>query len=361
MKITFVIGGLKGGGTERVCVTLANALADRGHEVDLVVLGLEDAARRGDLSDKVNLIDLGVGHTRKSMFALWRYLRDARPTQLLSFNRQISVMLVMLRKLGGLRFSIVSRSPIFLSVAEAQKKGLWHGKIVNALIRHFLSGSDHHVAQSTAMAADLASYLHIPMDKITVIHNPLGREFDDQMNHPRTRVTAGAGYILCVGRLEAQKAFHHAIDAFAALSRHYPALQLKIVGKGSKERDLREATLKAGLADRVDFEGFRSDMVSIYRGARATVLTSRFEGFPNVLIESIACGTPVVAFDCPSGPSEIVMEGVNGFLVQQGDVQALANAIDRVLDEEFDHSAMVATARAYSHHAIIGAYERLFS
>lgn len=361
MKLSFVIGGLRGGGTERVCVTLANALAERGYDIDLVVLGLEGAVRHAEIFDRVRLVDLGVHHTRNAMPALSRYLRGARPACVVSFNSQISVILVLLRKIGRQRFRLISRSPNFLSIVARHRQGIWHRWIVNGLIRLLLRHCDLHVAQSRAMGDDLASYLDIPSERIVVINNPLSIRFDEGSSlspHERRRTQ---DYIVMVGRLEEQKAIHRAIEAFALLSDRHPQLRLKIVGKGSRERSLREAAARAGVGHRVDFEGFHTDLAAIYGGARVTVLTSLYEGFPNVLIESIACGTPVVAFDCLSGPSEIVVEGVNGYLVPQGDVSGLADAIDLALGKEFDHDALIATVTRFSRKSITDAFEKVVS
>ena len=123
--------------------------------------------------------------------------------------------------------------------------------------------------------------------------------------------------------MEKEKAFHHAIKAFAKLSNEFPKLRLKIVGKGSLEKKLKQIAKDYKVDDRVDFEGFQKNLIPYYIHAKATVLTSLFEGFPNVLIESIFLNTPVVAFDCNSGPGEIIKDGINGYLVKYQDVDEL--------------------------------------
>src|SRR5690606_20164019 len=140
-------------------------------------------------------------------------------------------------------------------------------------------------------------------------------------------------YFLCVGRLEAQKAFHYAIHAFHDVLKDYPYVRMKIIGKGSLERDLKKLAADLGVEGSVDFEGFKENVIPYYIKARATVLTSLYEGFPNVLLESIALGTPVLAFDCPSGPKEIVVDGVNGWLINYQDVDGLARSMRKVLSE----------------------------
>src|SRR5690606_14702881 len=145
-------------------------------------------------------------------------------------------------------------------------------------------------------------------DRSVVIHNPVASHIE---THAKTQIKASVSgkYILCIGRLEEVKAVHYASEASNLISPKYPHLRLKCVGKGSLESKLRLQAAKFGISDKVDFEGFQCEVIPYYSDAALTLLTSKYEGFPNVLIESIVLGTPVVAFDCPSGPREILDYG----------------------------------------------------
>jgi glycosyltransferase involved in cell wall biosynthesis len=357
-KIAFIIGGLRGGGAEKVCITLANGLAGRGYEIDLVVLSLNGAIRDKELSPEVNLVNLGIDHARYSALALWQYLQSAKPQTVLSFNRQISVVLGLVRKLTRLNFRLVSRNIIFLSIAESNKKGLWHGFISKHLIRWFYALSDLLIAQSHAMKEDMVSYLRLPESRFEVIHNPVCQKVAEFSTANDLGTVEKRDYLLCVGRLEPQKAFHYAISAFSAIAPAHPKLRLKIVGKGSLEGQLKEQARMLGVADRVDFEGYQADMIPHYLHAKATLLTSLYEGFPNVLVESIALGTPVVAFDCPSGPGEIVMEEVNGFLVRHEDQAHLKECINLALPHPWNKGHIVETSKRFSAAKILDLYSQ---
>lgn len=359
-KVTFIIGNLRGGGAEKVCVTLANTLVKQGYQIDLVALNLNGAVRDKELSSAVNLIDLNVKHARYSIFSIWRYIRTNRPSQILSFNRQISVVLAILKKLTTSQFRLISRNIIFLSIAESNKKGLWHGVIAKFLIKKFYSSSDVIIAQSSAMKDDLLSYLGIPSEKVIVINNPVSESVSSYANKNSLNVNKD-GYLLCVGRLEEQKAFHYALNGFSAIISEFPELRLKIVGQGSLEKSLKQYADELGIAERVDFEGFQEEMIPYYLSANLTVLTSLFEGFPNVLVESTALGTPVVAFDCPSGPSEIIIEGQNGYLVPYLDVDVLAEKLRLALSRQWDSTDVASTAERYSSETILKSYHALFN
>ena len=343
-RITLIIGGLRGGGAQRVCVTLANALVKRGYAVDLVVLGLEDAAMLASLSDQVTLIDLGVDHARKSFFALAEYIKRANPKTVLSFNREISIILGFLRLLYSFDFRLISRNITYLSLSESAKKGIWFGVIVNFMIRKFYGFSDLFIAQSKGMAEDLESYLGVNKKKVLVINNPISENIEYFLKNNDITNLNKEDYLLCIGRLDEVKAFHYAIEAFSNLAEKYPLLKLKIVGKGSLEGELRKLATARGVAERVLFEGYQDNIISYYLHARITVLTSLYEGFPNALIESIALGTPVVAFDCPSGPSEIIKNGVNGYMVRYRDLNHLVECLEKALNKEWDITAVRSSA-----------------
>lgn len=362
-SITFIIGGLRGGGAEKVCVTLANGLVNQGYSVDLVVLSLNGAVREKELASEVNLINLDVKHTRYSAVAISRYLKQAKPKIVLSFNRQISVMLGLIRSIMRLKFTLISRNIIFLSIAESKKKGLWHGFIVKHLIKKFYALSDYFIAQSSAMKVDLIDYLGVEASRVEVINNPVCQIVANYQKQVSLGTIVNEAsiedYLLCVGRLEEQKAFHYAIEAFSKVAPRYPELRLKIVGQGGLESELKKCAAKFNVLKRVDFEGFQGDMIPYYANAKATLLTSLFEGFPNVLVESITLGTPVVSFDCPSGPSEIIEDGINGYLVGYQDVNALAEKISLVCDGSIIRKKTQSTSERYTIEKILQSYQSL--
>ena len=168
-------------------------------------------------------------------------------------------------------------------------------------------------------------------------------------------------YILCAGRLEKQKSVHYAIEAFA-LAR--PFLKgnyyLKIVGQGSLEKELKNLVKCLKIEQHVLFEGFQKNITSYYLKAKATLLSSTYEGFGNVLIESIMLGTPIISFDCPSGPDEIIND-LNGKLVKFGDIKGLSRAIIDVCNSEYDIESVQSTAHRYRSDKIVKEYEQVLN
>ena len=224
------------------------------------------------------------------------------------------------------------------------------------LVIKFYIEADHIINQCEAMREDLiALYPHISI-KTSVIYNPLAKYIEEYAELNDLYGVDENNYLLCVGRLEKQKAFHLAIEAFAKLSSEYPKLRLKIVGKGSLELELMQLVVQLGVFDRVDFEGFQNDMIPYYLHAKATLLTSLYEGFPNVLIESLGLGVPVIAFDCPSGPKEIIINGYNGYLVKNKCLIDLDDKLRLALNRKWDQSIILNTAKGYYLENIVRKY-----
>lgn len=360
-KITLLISSLAGGGAEGVCVNVANGLADNGWQVDLLILHTNNVAYLSRVSQNVKLVVLGVNHARYAPPPLLRYIRKHKPETMLVFNYELAVLTVMLRSLFCFNTKIIARNINTFSKNMTQPQGSWQRYIVKPLVNHFYGKADHIINQCHAMRHDLISIFPHLVDKTSVIYNPVAKHVEDYAKAHDITQAAKQDYLLCVGRLEKQKAFHYAIEGFAGIANVFPSLRLKIVGQGSLEQSLKQCAIDLGVADRVDFEGFQADMIPYYLHAKATLLTSLYEGFPNVLIESITLGTPVIAFDCPSGPREIIQQGVNGYLVDYQLLDALKAACQTLLIKQIDSKLVQATASEYSIKTIIGKYEFYFN
>jgi glycosyltransferase involved in cell wall biosynthesis len=140
--------------------------------------------------------------------------------------------------------------------------------------------------------------------------------------------------VLTAGRLTRQKGYDHLIPAFASVAREAPGWTLRIAGAGPKRAELDALIEHHGAGERVQMLGHVSDMGRQMQDASMFVMSSRWEGFPMVLIEAMSKGLPVVSFDCPTGPADIVEHGATGFLVPQGDEQALADAMLELIRDD---------------------------
>ena len=140
---------------------------------------------------------------------------------------------------------------------------------------------------------------------------------------------------IAVGRLNIQKGFDYLIDAWERVHQKYPDWQLDIFGEGALRSDLQAKIQEKGLANIINLKGVTNDIVKEYQKHSIYLMSSRSEGFPLVLIEASSCGLPIVSFDCPSGPSEIVEHGGNGFLISPvGNIDAMANRVMQLMADK---------------------------
>lgn len=357
-SITFLIRSLNGGGAEGVCVNLANSISERGWDVKLVLLCLENEELFRQLSEKVKVEILGKKHARTAFFSLLKYVYNERPKKILVFNHQIAILLVFIRRVVPFRFEIVARNISTLSHVFFHEKSFWHKTVISLMTRWFYIRVDKIIAQSRGMALDLMENFNISKKKISVVHNFIAKK---NQNEDAIPFSERSNYLLCVGRLEKTKAFHYAIRAFAKISNDYPTLRLKFLGKGALEEDLKKLSVKLKVDDRIDFEGFQSNLIPFYQNARLTLLTSLYEGFPNVLIESISLGTPTVAFNCPSGPDEIIIDGINGYLVNHLDEKDLVSGLIKGLERDWIPAEVAKTASRFDNDKIVEEYINVLS
>ncbi len=360
-KIVLLNSSLAGGGSERVCVNMANSFAKKGWQVDLVVLNLNNQAYLHSILDNVNLIVLNVNHARYSAIYLLRYIFKNKPKIILVFNSELSVVMVILRILLRLNVKIISRNTSTLSIRlkEFKKKKLWLKYVAGPLIKFFYKRIDYAINQCKGMREDLIQLLPQFYEKSNVIYNPIPPEIIDYVNKNDLTQIKKKDYLLCVGRLEKVKAFHYAIESFAGIADNFSNLRLKIVGKGSLEQELKQKAIDCCVDDRVDFEGFQENIIPYYLYAKATILTSLYEGYPNVLIESIAMNTPVIAFNCESGPKEIIQEGINGYLVKYKNVDDLKKKLTILLLSKFDNEDLKNSIKNNQIENILENYEKL--
>ncbi len=358
-KLSLFIGSLRGGGAEKVCVTLANYLVTHGFNVSLIVLNLHNAVYHKSLNKQVELLDLNLHHTRQSIFKIFQILISKKIQNILVFNHEIALVMVFFRFFIFKKVRIISRNINTLSEKIKHEKSIWHGSLKNYLLKLLYSRVDHVIVQSEGMMKDLTEHYGFRDSQLTIINNPLDPLFEEELYKPSGQAGDNKNEILFVGRFKKQKGISFLFDAFKIVLLQMPYMKLRLVGTGELYNNYLNYAKETGIFRNVIFEGYREDILPYYKQADVTVLSSLYEGFPNVLLESIACGTPVVSFDCPSGPKEIIEEGINGFLVSYRDAGHLADSIIRALKQKWDPDSIKKTAYKYSTAAVLDKYIKL--
>lgn len=322
------------GGVERMVLNLVREFARRGLQIDLLPIRAEGAHFR-DLPEEVNIVDLGVRHSAASIPGVAGYLRRVRPDALLAAKDRAGRAAVWARRLAGVDTRVVIRLGTTLSAA-LEGRGWLTRQTRYWPMRLAYPGADRIVAVSQGVADDTLAITGLPPERVTVVRNPvitpdLPTLAEAGVDHPWFQGD-GVPVLLGVGRLTRQKDFPTLVRAFARVRAQRPC-RLVILGEGRDRPDLEALAAELGVAEDLDLPGFADNPYAWMARADGFVLSSRWEGSPNVLTEAMALGTPVVATDCPSGPREVLQDGNIASLVTMGDDAGLAEAIMAMLDQ----------------------------
>jgi len=336
VDLTVLIAYTGDGGVERMMNHLLRGFVDAGISVDLLLLKARGGHVRA-IPAGVNIVSLNVATSLFALPALYRYLRKTRPQAMLAAKDRAGRVALLARRLAHSDTRVVLRMGMHLSGSLVGKTRIQ--RMARFLpVRWFYPWADAIITVARPIAEDLAHIGHIPMDRFQVIPNPsLGSDIDTlaaaPLDHPWFSDGSEVPVILAAGRLKPQKDFPTLLHAFSILHQERQA-RLVILGDGPEHTALSKLARDLGIAMDVDLPGFRENPYPLMRAANLVVLSSRYEGSPNVLVEAMALGTKVVATDCPSGPREILQGGKYGTLVPVGDCHALAAAMAQALDAD---------------------------
>lgn len=334
-RIALFVPTLSGGGAEKVMVNLAYGFLHAGQKVDFVVVR-KDGPYVNELPAGLTMVDLRAKHTSMALVSLSNYIRRIKPDVILSAMDYANVMALWAKKIARAKaLSVISEHSTF-SVGMKEPPNLRTRLALPTLMRLSYPLADEIVTVSKGVGDDLVKCFGIPKGKITVIYNPI--RFDDILQKAREPIhhpwyqTGEPPVLLSVGRLHRAKDYPNLLRAFL-LVRKKMDLRLIILGEGKDRLSLESLVKQLDLEQYVEMPGFQANPYNFMTSSNCFVLSSKFEGFPNVLMEAIACGCPVVATDCPNGPKEIFeMTGV-GRLVPVGQPELLADAIIEALQE----------------------------
>jgi glycosyltransferase involved in cell wall biosynthesis len=345
------------GGVERMILNLCEGLSRTGLLVDLVLVKAE-SLHEMELPAGVTIVNLNARHTLTSLIALVRYLRAVRPVALLAAKDRAIKVAALARAFARVPVRLVGRLGTTVSAAlEGQgrlRRAAWH-----AGMRRFYPRVDRIVAVSEGVAADVRQITGLSPGRVQVVRNPvwtsrLERLASEPARHPWFSGRS-VPVILGAGRLTRQKDFPTLVRAFAQARAKRPC-RLVILGDGRQRDELLALAKELGVADDVALPGFQRNPYAWLARASLFVLSSAWEGSPNVLTEALALGVPVVATDCPSGPREILAGGRYGKLVPVGDADALAGAMIETLERPLPRETLQEAARPYTLEASTSGY-----
>lgn len=355
--IAFYLPSLRGGGAERVMVTLANGFAERGHCVDLVIAKAQ-GPYLAEVAPGVRVIDLKRNRVLTSLFSLARYLRRERPEAMLSALSHANIIAILARKVArvSMRLTVSEHSAPSHSLSG---KGV--AALLRALIRALYPQTDAVICVSNGARQELCELFDLHSELVHCVYNPLDVERIQSMMNQRVALDElpqdGIPIILAAGRLTAAKDYPNLLAAFAKL-RDQRAAKLVILGVGEEEDSLKALSRTLGLDDEVVFAGFQENPFAWMRACDLYVLSSRWEGLPGALLEALACGVRVVSTDCRTGPNEILEDGKWGRLVPVNDPETLAQAMAAALDDP-NPPDVAQRAEDFRRHRAITRYENI--
>jgi glycosyltransferase involved in cell wall biosynthesis len=356
-RIAVFSATLGGGGAERVMATLANGFHRAGHEVD-VVLVQRAGGYLDELDAGVSVVDLRSSRILFALYPLIRYLRRVRPAAMVATLPAVNIVAVLAR--------LIASTPTCLAVRQTNtavvgSKGVpdYKARVIGKLTSTLYPLADLVIAPSQGVADNLINRWGIAARAITVIPNPLDtRLIQKRAGEPVQAAKAGAGevpIVLGVGRLTTQKDFPTLVHAVRKVLETVQ-VKLLIAGEGRDRGSLQDLIRSSGLDDHIVLLGFVDNPFAYMRHASVYVLSSRWEGLSNTLLQALVLGVPVVATDCPGGSREILEDGRWGRLVPVGDAAAMAAAIIDGVEGRIDRPPVALLEERYGTDAVVGRY-----
>ncbi|WP_158267115.1 glycosyltransferase [Chitinophaga niastensis] len=346
-KIVFILPSLKGGGAEKVVMNIINSLNVELFDIVMIVICSSNDYLEL-VTQKVKLIQLNKPNTRSGSKEIYNVLKEIQPDIVFTSLNHISIITILMRKISRSRFVSVVRLPTLPS----NKLGAgFKGRIERFMNRHILCHAHYVIAQTEQMKSEAEIHYNIPAEKVKHIPNIINNKQVETLSQELINVFDNTRYnLVAAGTLYSMKGFDVLIKAMDRVVKVIPKARLHILGKENTEpgygKKLHDLVEQYGLADHILFHGFKSNPYPYFREGDVFVLPSRKEGFPNVVLEALLLGTPVVATSCVDFTG-VIDPGVNGFIVPVEDEHALASAIIKAKDlqgkrlaaQNFDYSS----------------------
>lgn len=355
MHIAFVISDLYRLGAQYVTSLISKGLSDRGHQVDLLLSAYhrEIEEKRPDLrafpvAEEVRVFYLSNTRASRNIVGIAKYLKQQTPDVVIPMSTNYVVPVGLAARMYGLNVKIVPvehNSGLSFKESRVADFDKRNGKlglslrnwVAGAVVGHFLRSCDHVIAVSSGVKEALQDVYKVSKTNISVIYNPV---VDDNFRAKRLALPSHdwlsmktTPVIVAAGSLVPMKGFDVLLNAMAQVVRQRPA-RLVVFGEGPWRDELISLAESLGIREQVSFPGYIANLPADLSRADCFVVSSFAESFSIVLVEALASGVPVVATNCPSGPSEILLNGKYGTLVQYGDSEMLARGILDTLDDK---------------------------
>ncbi|MCP9883368.1 glycosyltransferase [Cyanobium sp. Alchichica 3B3-8F6] len=357
-KVLLLVPTLGAGGSERVIINIANSLDQTKFSVVICVLTDVDSTFSSLISPHVQLIVLPFARIRYSVLKIVKLCYSIRPDCILSTLGHLNLLMTMLKAFLPQDTRLIIRES---SILSSMINGGLGSMALRLVYSYFYRKADFIICQSFYMMNDLSRVFRIPRSLLNVVYNPVDIyriRLLSTLNESLPKRLPGRFRIVAAGRLSREKGFDLLVHAFSMIE--IQNVELFILGTGVDEPRLKSLISRLGLGSRVNLVGFQSNPFSWFKDADLFVLSSHFEGFPNVVLEALCCATPVVASPAIGGLAEIC-ELTNGcYLAESMSSADLAQSIQLALSNNTPRVPQDAVD-LFSLETIIPAYERILS
>lgn len=370
MKIIYCLHGTyNSGGMERIVISKANYLAKVGHDVSIVTVEQKGRKPFFEIHPKIILFDLHINYANDNdrgflwkifSFLIKKVIHRKRLTAYLKTNKADIVISTFGNeatflpsiKDGSKKIAEIHFSRFFR--IQFDRKGLW------SLVDKYRSRKDLKLVNKydkfVCLTYEDKEYW-ASNSNLVVIPNFIS-------HYPLKCASLKSHTVIAVGRLSYQKGYERLVDAWKIVVKYHPLWILKIFGSGEKRDYVNNCIIESNLEKVIEIHEPTSDIQREYLNSSIFVLSSRYEGLPMVLLEAMSCGLPVVSYDCKCGPKDIIKDGVDGFLVREGDIDDLARKIMLLIESEDLRKQMGTKAyqksKLYSQETIMTKWEEVF-
>jgi glycosyltransferase involved in cell wall biosynthesis len=344
-KIAFFLQNLSGGGAEKSVVNLSNFLVNDGVDIDIVLVEKHSAVYLKELDTKIRVIDLHKNRSLKSIIKVKKYIENNKPDVVMSSVTHINIILALVALISRKTKTKIAINQVnhLSSIIGYHIKNKMLKKLIVKAIIYVYNFTDGSISMSKGVEKDLlengltieSKYIYNPIFLDLMIDKSKGMSNDSRKT------------FIAIGRIVPQKNFSLLIEAFSLVNNEFEST-LIILGEGPLRSDLEKQIADLGLTKNVFLEGFVDNPYQYIKNADVFVLTSLWEGFGNVIVESLALGTQVVSTDCDSGPNEILENGKYGFISSAFHKFELARLMIEALNNPIDSDLLIKRGKQFS-------------
>ncbi len=345
-RIAFFLQNLSGGGAEKSVVHLSNYLVNDGIDIDIVLVNKSSAVYLKELDTKIRVIDLNKNRSLKSINKVKKYIKKNKPDVIMSSVTHINIILALVKLISGktkTKIAINQVNHLSSIISYSIKNKILKNFIVR-LIVYVYNFTDGSISMSKGVEKDLlenglkieSKYIYNPIFSDIMLNQ--SQDYIEENNRKT---------FIAIGRMVPQKNFSVLIDAFSLVNNEFEST-LIILGEGPLRSNLEKQITDLGLTKNIVLKGFVDNPYQYIKNADVFVLTSLWEGFGNVIVESLSLGTQVVSTDCDSGPNEILENGKYGFMSLTFHKFELARLMIEAVNNPIDSKLLINRGRHFS-------------